>query len=244
MYRCLALAAALVAACHPSPRRDSALVATPGAPEIADGFAQRLPHGSFDDYASAVFDSDAILVHRSATLSSQAIYGFGLTIGGKKPSWAIDRSPTGFAFVFDANGNGNLDDDPVHPLAGDGDTWEVTIAKHARSSQPVFRVRVSPKGVTLESVTVRWGKIAIGGAPIEFGVFGVWGRYYGDIAFDADGDGRVELANVAEFTPRRRMVDLRGACYQAIVDPDGDELRLAPRARGLEGNCLDPGDAI
>lgn len=234
--------------CRP-PRAPTAapLAGTTGEPEMAEGFAQWTSQWSYEDYLVGAAEDDAIVVRRSTTLSPQATYGVGLRLDGRRPSWAIDATRGGPVFVYDENGNGSIDDDPVHALALSGTTWEVTLPKPGRPGQPMFRVRIHDgrrQLLTFESVSVRWGRIAIDGAPIELGVFGVFGVYLGDIAFDADGDNQVELQNPAEYTPRGRMIDLRGKCYRASVEPTGARVVLTRHPRALGGKCLDPDDAI
>jgi hypothetical protein len=223
------------------------IAAVTGEPEMAEGFAQWTSQWSYEDYVTAASDDDAVVLRRSTTLSQKATYGVGLRLDGRRPSWAIDATPGGPVFAYDENGNGTIDDDPVRPLALSGTTWEITIPKPGRAGQPMFRVRIHDgrrQLLTFEPVSVRWGRIAIDGAPIEFGVFGVFGVYLGDIAFDADGDSQVELQKRTEYTPRGRMIELRGACYRAAVEPTGARVELTRYSRGLGSKCLDPDDAI
>jgi hypothetical protein len=225
------------------PHRPGALVQSrtfatgPGEPS---GHASNVGHWSWDDYQREI---EAIrryvvpLARPHPRASARAMYGVNMNSGGKNVGWVVDGDASaGYWLVVDADHDGELEHDRVHPMRRDRDHWYVDVTTEARvPSGPATKFRVIFDGVNVrvDGSLVRSGTIDAVGRPMRFAISCPnadcsatdWVR----IGFDLDGNGAVDLESAGSFERyalRDQPLVIADHAYEYGVAADGGALTL------------------
>lgn len=210
----------------------------PAALLAADGASMSpLPIAKYEKEIAARANAVVVAKKFPAKLSKAAGAGVNLYAGEQNVSWVID----GDTFVYDANANGDLTDDPSAKLVND----ELTITQHVAGAikgslvEAPVRIRRTAKGLFAQEAAARRGTLALPKGPMAFALLGDRGRFgqdYQIVAFDLDRDGNLDLEKLdapEQIRMFEEAVTLDGQGYLMQVELDGSALALIPVAKAL-----------
>lgn len=210
----------------------------PAALLAADGASMSpLPIAKYEKEIAARANAVVVAKKFPAKLSKAAGAGVNLYAGDQNVSWVID----GDTFVYDANANGDLTDDPSAKLVND----ELTITQHVAGAikgslvEAPVRIRRTAKGLFAQEAAARRGTLALPKGPMAFALLGDRGRFgqdYQIVAFDLDRDGNLDLEKLdapEQIRMFEEAVTLDGQGYLMQVELDGSALALIPVAKAL-----------
>ena len=214
--------------------------ATTGPAELlpADGAPMNpLPIAQYTKEIAARADAVVVATKFPLKLSKSAGAGVNLFAGDHNVSWVVD----GDTFIYDANANGDLTDDPKALLVAN----ELTLTQHVAGAikgslvdAPV-RIRRTDKGLFAQEAAARRGTLALPRGPMAFALLGDRGRYgqdYQIVAFDLNRDGAMDLAKLdapEQVRMFEQTVTLDGQGYLMQVELDGSSIALIPVAKAL-----------
>ena len=214
--------------------------ATTGPAELlpSDGAPMNpLPITQYTKGIAASAEAVVVATKFPAKLSGAAGAGVNLFAGDHNVSWMIDRD----SFVYDANANGDLTDDPTMVLVAN----ELTITQHVAGAikgsvvdAPV-RIRRTDKGLFAQEASARRGTLALPRGPMAFTLLGDRGRYgqdYQIVAFDLNRDGAMDVEKLdapEQVRMFEQTVTLDGQGYLMQVELDGSSIALIPVAKEL-----------
>lgn len=231
----------------PPPRPKPAAVVAPRPVEASTGPAVLLPAdgAAMDPLPIATYTKEiaaraaAVVVATKfpPKLSAAAGAGVNLYAGDHNVSWVID----GDTFIYDANANGDLTDDPRAQLVD----RELTLVQHVAGAiagslvEAPVRIRRTATGLFAQEATARRGTIALPKGNMAFALLGDRGRYgqdYQIVAFDLNRDGALDLQTLDAKEQVRmfeQTVTLDGQGYLMQVELDGSSIALVPIAKAL-----------
>ena len=214
---------------------------TAGAPELlpADGAPlDGLPIAKYAKEMPARASAVVVVATKfPPKLSKAATAGVNLYAGDRNVSWVND----GDTFIYDANANGDLTDDPPAKLVAD----ELVLTQHVAGAikgslvdAPV-RIRRTAKGLRAQEASARRGTLALPKGPMAFALLGNRGRFgqdYQIVAFDLNRDGVMDLEKLdapEQVRMFEQTVTLDGQGYLMQVELDGSAITLIPVAKAL-----------
>lgn len=196
-----------------------------------------LPIAQYTKEIAARADAVVVATKFPPKLSRAAGAGVNLYAGDRNVSWVVD----GDTFIYDANANGDLTDDPPAKLVAD----ELTLVQHVAGAikgtlvdAPV-RIRRTDKGLFAQEASARRGTLALPKGPMAFALLGDRGRFgqdYQIVAFDLDRDGKLDLEKLdapEQVRMFEQTVSLDGQGYLMQVELDGSSIALIPVAQAL-----------
>ncbi len=198
---------------------------------------EELPLATYTKEIAARAGAVVVATKFPAKLSPAAAAGVNLYAGDHNVSWVID----GDTFVYDANANGDLTDDPPAKLVEN----ELTLVQHVAGAiegslvdAPV-RIRRTAKGLFAQEAAARRGTLGLPRGPMAFALLGDRGRFgqdYQIVAFDLNRDGAMDLATLdapEQVRMFEQTVTLDGQGYVLQVELDGSAITLVPVAKAL-----------
>jgi hypothetical protein len=200
---------------------------------------------------------------RPESLGANALYGNDVVFNGRNHSFAaVPRADGGFSIHVDANGNGDVLDDPVlqteihqgHPSAVFRAAGSVTVdgAVHNYLFHVRFVIRRFGAGFQLEQSLgyhLRRGLIDDGTSRVPFALLGIGGTFDKDrdlVFIDHDGNGmQLTRDSREQLLVADRRFNIGGASYSFRVDSLGRSLVLTPATGDAASRPeLTPGTAV
>lgn len=159
--------------------------------------------------------------------SPTALYGLNITSRGKNVGWVLDGDASrGYAFAFDENHDGDIDNDAKHPMVAASGRWSVEIETLEKGVAQRSRIAFDGDRVWHYERTRRTGTLRVDGQQLAFAIdCDSASCDRGNIGFDIDGDRVVDLesdgsAELYALTANDRSIVAFGRSYTFEVSSD------------------------
>ena len=228
-----------------------------GPPEFIEPSAPAAPgqplltRDEYSAFVAKVTEGPLVPIRRFPdSLSPNARFGFNFVFGGKNRGFAVDGDEAnGYVLYADANGDGDLvDDPPIRLEKRDGyytTLFKASVTDTDKGESYTFAIQIrfmfvrisTPSGPRLgwrtANTTVRLGTIVVGDQRTTFALIGTPGNYDKPgsalwVDLDGDNQGMWDTKSVERFQPVDKRIKIGGMAYELQIDPYGRSVALTP----------------